>query len=151
MKKAEREIRDQVEIEQILSSSRIIHVAFHDDPFPYILPFNYGYKDGYIYIHSALEGKKTDLIRKNNRVGFQVDIETEIVPAEKACGWSTKYRSVVGTGFAELLTDPAEKKDSLDIIMVQHGEQDKNQYADNSLDKMLIIRIRMHQCKGKRA
>lgn len=149
--KKEHEITSKEEILEILHTALICRVAFHDDPFPYVLAFNFGFSNGCIYIHSAKEGKKTDLIRKDNRVGFEVDINTEIVKSGKPCGWTTRYRSVTGVGFADILEDSEDKKEGLDIIMRQHEGGSKYEYDLNSLDRMLIIRIRILDMKAKRS
>jgi nitroimidazol reductase NimA-like FMN-containing flavoprotein (pyridoxamine 5'-phosphate oxidase superfamily) len=93
-----------------------------DNDTPYILPFNYGYKDNGIYIHSAPEGGKIELLRKNNKVCFEIEQIAEIVKHDKPCKWETKYRSIVGYGEVEIITDYEQKKKGLDIIMSQYGE-----------------------------
>ncbi len=84
-----------------------------DGDLPYIVPFNFGYREGCIYIHSAPEGKKIDLIRKNNRVCFEAEETAEIVKKDRACKWSTRYRSVVGYGTMEILSDDRSKQDGI--------------------------------------
>ncbi|MCX8125597.1 MAG: pyridoxamine 5'-phosphate oxidase family protein [Dehalococcoidia bacterium] len=50
---------------------------------PYVVPVSYGYKDGRIYFHSALKGKKIDLMKSNSRVCFEID------EWEKDKGWAS--------------------------------------------------------------
>ena len=52
------EITDPNEREQILKSGQIITVAMSHGDQPYVLPFNYGFLNGLIYIHSARKGFK---------------------------------------------------------------------------------------------
>lgn len=151
MQKREKEITDRSEINKILKTGVICRVAFFDDPFPYLLSFNYGYHDNCIYIHSALKGKKIDLINKNPRIAFEVTTDVEIVEAAKACGWSTKYNSVCGTGIAELQTRQSAKKRGLDIIMEQHGSRTVGDYNLKSIAEMLIIKIEIEQVTGKKS
>ena len=68
MRKSNQEIRDEKVLEEILAGAEICRIAMTDGDRPYMLPFNYGYKDSCIYIHSAPEGKKIGLLRKNNQV-----------------------------------------------------------------------------------
>ena len=58
MRKANQEIKDSAIIEQILSGAVICRIAMADGDVPYLLPFNYGYRDRRIYIHSAPSGRK---------------------------------------------------------------------------------------------
>ena len=103
MRKANQEIMDERILEEILKGSEICRIAMVDSELPYILPFNYGYEDRCIYIHSAPDGKKIDLLRKNNRVCFEIEHTARIIKDEKACKWSTLYRSVVGYGEIEIV------------------------------------------------
>lgn len=74
MRKINQEITDQKIIEQILSSSKICRLAMIDGNSPYLLPFNYGYKEGAIDIHTAPEGKKLKIPKENNLVCFQIKL-----------------------------------------------------------------------------
>jgi nitroimidazol reductase NimA-like FMN-containing flavoprotein (pyridoxamine 5'-phosphate oxidase superfamily) len=151
MRKKEKEISEKNELVSILKKGTLIRLAFFDETFPYVIPFNYGFADGCIYIHSAGEGKKIDLIQKNNRVGFEITTDVEIVKASKACGWTTKYKSVCGAGYAELLTSDNEKENGLDIIMQQHGSPQTGGYDPRSLAKMIIIKIHIESMTGKKS
>ena len=72
MRKVNQEIKDERVLSEILSGGSICRVAMLDGDLPYIVPVNYGYSDGALYIHSAPEGKKIDLLGKDNRVCFEV-------------------------------------------------------------------------------
>ncbi len=76
MRKINQEIKDLQIIEDILSSSIICRIAMIDGERPYLLPFNYGYKDNCIYIHSALEGKKLDVLRLT--AGIRIYPDTQL-------------------------------------------------------------------------
>ncbi|MGW8317443.1 MAG: pyridoxamine 5'-phosphate oxidase family protein, partial [Bacteroidales bacterium] len=121
MRKANQEITDKGVLEEILSSEQICRVAMYDGKRPYLLPFNYGYKAGGLYIHSALEGKKIDILRKFPLISFEVEQGVRIIPGRKACNWSTLYRSVIGEGTVEIVTGLGGKREGLEVIMAQHG------------------------------
>ncbi len=87
MRKANQEITDAFVLEDILSKGQIIRVAMCDGGKPYLLPFNYGYRKGIIYIHSATEGRKIDVLRKNPGVSFEVEERVRIIPGKKPCNW----------------------------------------------------------------
>ena len=127
MRRKEREIKDAVVIHQLLSQASICRLAIHDEPFPYIVPMNYGYADGAIFFHCATEGRKLDLLRKNNKVGFEIECDSEVVKGAVSCQWTTRYRSVIGTGEIEFIDDVKGKTLGLDAIMKQHGKAD-NEY-----------------------
>ena len=107
MRKTNQEIRDRQVLQEILQGAVICRIAMMDGDRPYILPVNYGYSDGCLFIHSAPEGKKIDLLRKNRQVCFEVEDRPEVIKGERACDWTTRYRSVVGYGEVEILSAPA--------------------------------------------
>jgi len=103
MKRKDKEITDRMEIESILSQARICRIGFSQNTKPYIVPMNFGYKDGYLFFHCAQEGMKIDIIKQNNNVCFEVDINHEITDTGIPCDWSTRYSSVIGFGKALLV------------------------------------------------
>ncbi len=122
-----------------------------DGNLPYIVPFNYGYRNGCIYIHSAPEGKKIDLIANNSQVAFEVEDVMEIVKGEKACGWTTRYRSVVGNGVMEILSDEQSKQEGLEILMAQHGAPELTEFNVKNLDRMVILKLTISAMSGKQS
>jgi len=110
MRKKEKEITEASAIEAIIKKSLVCRLALSDDNFPYIVPLCFGYRDRMLYFHGSLKGKKVDIIKKNQNICFEFDINTEIVKAEDACHWSMKYRSVIGFGKAVLLEDIEENE-----------------------------------------
>ena len=59
------------------------------------------------YCHSAKEGKKLDVIRKNASVAFEMDCQNALQHGETACTHSYYYASVLGEGKAEILEGDA--------------------------------------------
>ena len=57
----------------------------------------------------AGEGKKIDLLRQYPQVCFEVEAGVKIVPGEEACNWGVTYRSIIGYGRSEYVTDAGEK------------------------------------------
>jgi len=148
MRRNDREITDPESLDKILKESSICRVALFDDEFPYVVPMNYGYKDQTIYFHCATEGRKLDLIRKNNKVGFEVEHSSRVVAHEIACGWTTKYCSVIGTGTMEILDQFEDKVQGLNAIMEQHGRFD-NAYDENLLKRVMVLKLSINSLTGK--
>jgi nitroimidazol reductase NimA-like FMN-containing flavoprotein (pyridoxamine 5'-phosphate oxidase superfamily) len=70
---------------------------------------NFVYHQGKIYFHCAFEGRKMDNIKANPRVCFEVHELIKIVQGQRACDFSTRYRSVLAFGRARSLPDGGEK------------------------------------------
>lgn len=148
MRRKEKEIQDSKVIDEILTHSVICRVAMFDEKYPYMLPFNYGYDNNALYIHSATTGKKLDLIEKNNHVCFEIELNHEIIKYDQSCKWTTKYRSIVGFGRIEVIKDFEDKVKGLDIIMQHHGKKD-NAYIHKAVDKMVIMKLTVDSLTGK--
>lgn len=151
MRKQNQEIKDKKTIDEILRSAHICRLAMSDGDIPYLLPFNYGYKDNHIFIHSAPEGKKIDLLKQNNKVCFEIEQAAELVKGDKACKWTTRYRSVIGYGEVDIITDEAQKKQGLDIIMTQHGGSAQTDYEKRLFDRMVILKMEIISMTGKQS
>ncbi len=148
MRKKEREIKDRKDIDDIIRRCRVCRLAMCDNDQPYIVPLNFGYDGCCLYFHAAPEGRKIDLIRRNNRVGFEFDILHDIVTAQQACDWGARYESVIGSGTAEIVDDLETRKTALVCIMRQYGS-DANDFPEDRMKKTLIIRVRIMTISGK--
>jgi nitroimidazol reductase NimA-like FMN-containing flavoprotein (pyridoxamine 5'-phosphate oxidase superfamily) len=151
MRKARQEIKDKHTLEEILSGAILCRVAMIDGDLPYIIPFNYGYSNGALYIHSAPEGKKIDLLRKDSRVCFEVEDSMEITKGDQACDWSTRYRSVVGYGNVEILSDEASKQQGLEVIMAQHEAPELVEFNPKNTNRMVILKLTITSMTGKQS
>ncbi|MFO7575748.1 MAG: pyridoxamine 5'-phosphate oxidase family protein [Bacteroidales bacterium] len=141
MRRKEKQITDREVIERVFSNSMICIIAINDSGFPHIVPMNYGYSANCLYFHSAPEGRKIDLLQRDGRVSFMIEDSHKIVPANIACGWTTEYRSLMGTGIVEIITDEAGKKEGLDIIMTHHGAKGEIVYRENQISRMVILKL----------
>jgi nitroimidazol reductase NimA-like FMN-containing flavoprotein (pyridoxamine 5'-phosphate oxidase superfamily) len=152
MRRKEKEITDIKAIEKILNQGILCSIAFSDGTDPYLITVNYGYRDGCIYFHSANEGKKMDLIRKNPKVCFQVVVDDELIKGERACSdFTMKYRSVVGYGKISLLQTEEDKADGLSVLMHQHTGQANYEFGKNSLRETAVLKINIERMSGKRS
>ena len=153
MRRSDKEIKDKNCIKWILETAKVCRIALCDNETPYIVPMNFGFKENNLYLHSAREGLKIDMIRKNNRICFEADIETEIVTADNACSWGMKYYSIIGFGNAHFIKDTCEKEDALNIIMQKYSHKsDKSfEYLKPALDKTTVIKVEIESLTGKKS
>lgn len=150
MRRKDREIKDKKEIEAILKDCKVLRLAMVDEDKPYLVPMNFGYQEGAIYLHSAPEGRKIDLIRKNPHICFEVDETIRFKKASLACNWGLEYKSVIGTGKAVFISEGPEKRQALDIIMAQYSNRQFD-YSEEMIEKTLVIKIQIETMTGKGA
>lgn len=151
MRRKDKEIKDKALIESIIKKAFVCRIALCEDGKPYIVPVNFGYKDGCIYIHSAREGRKIDVINKNNNICFEIGTDIELIESEVPCDWSVKYYSAVGFGKAQLVYDINDKKKALDIIMEKYSNKGSFEYNENMINNVVIIKIEMDSITGKKS
>ena len=150
MRRNEREIKDRQEIEAIIQRAEVCRVGFSENNTPYIVPMNFGYKDNCLYFHCAAEGRKLDIIRRNNTVCFEIDIDYELVKSpDKICSWGAKYRSVMGSGKAFIIGDTKEKSDALNIITRHYGAG-THDFSGEETEKINIIKVLIENMTGKK-
>ncbi|WP_461208272.1 pyridoxamine 5'-phosphate oxidase family protein [Desulfocurvus sp. DL9XJH121] len=148
MRHEKREIKDKARVEALLTSCLTMQLGLWDGERPYVATVNFGYRDGAVYFHGAAKGRKMDCIRANGLVSFATVVDSELIRAEKGCGFTTHYTSVTGFGRAEVLTDPQDKARALDVIMAQHGGP-VDSYDPKVLEYTAVVRVALEQLTGK--
>jgi nitroimidazol reductase NimA-like FMN-containing flavoprotein (pyridoxamine 5'-phosphate oxidase superfamily) len=98
------------EMLELLDAERVGRLGLNDEPQPYVVPTDFAYKDGSIYIHSPVGGKKSVLARKDPHVCFEVDRYNEDV---------TEYKSVIIRGDIKEIFDDGEKRDAMRILALK--------------------------------
>ena len=102
MRKKDREITDLNEILAVMDKCSVCRVALFDAEYPYIVPLNFGFQaDGgriALYFHCAGAGKKLDLLRRCNKVGFELDIPQRLIVGERPAIQQCCSRASAGTG-----------------------------------------------------
>lgn len=149
MRRKENEITDPVIIEEILSGAEVCRIAMIDNGRPYIVPLNYGYSKNAIYFHSSPLGRKIEILKADNRVCFEIELSSRIIRGERPCDWGTKYRSVIGYGTIEFITDSDGKREGLDFIMSHYGKTGNNEYSEKELENVLILKLQIEEISGK--
>ena len=151
MRRKEKQITSREEIEAIIGRADVCRLAMVDGNEPYIVPMNFGYADNSLFFHSAREGRKIDILRSNNRVCFEFDIDRQVTSGgAKACKWGFQYQSVIGTGQAYFIDEPEAKKTALEIIMRQYTDQ-AFEFDDRVVSKTLVFGIAIETLTGKRS
>jgi len=152
MRRKEKEITNIREIEAIIHKAEVCRLGLAVDNTPYIVPVFFGYENNCLYIHCAREGRKMDMIRQNNNVCFEMEVDTEITNRDKpACQWSSTYRSVIGWGSAFILENDEEKKQALDVIMRHYSHRTSFEYKKKPVEEVAVIKIVVAHLGGKQS
>lgn len=150
MRRSEKEITDESALKAVIQQSLVCRLGLSDGYQPYVVPLNFGYEDGFLYFHAALEGRKIEMIRRNNCVCFEFDINAEIVESQEVCDWGMRYRSVIGFGKADILDDLEEKGRALEIIMRQYSDRSFI-FPEESVARTAVIKVAIESMAGKQS
>ena len=153
MRRKDRQIKDIRDLELIISQSDVCRIAFADNNLPYIVTMNFGYSGGdnpAFYFHCAGEGKKLEMMRKNNFVCFELDTDHEIYEGENGCDWGMKYSSIVGYGKISVLEEQESRIHGLDCIMSHYSHRKEFTYDERVLGNTTILRLDIEKMTGKR-
>lgn len=153
MRRNEREVSGIGEIEEIIKKSDVCRIALANDNIPYIVTMNFGYTANprpRLYFHCANEGKKLEMIRKNNFICFAMDTDHEIYKGIKGCDWGMKYSSIVGNGNISIVSGKEEKIAGLNCIMNHYGPETEHTYDETVLGRTLILRLDIKEMSGKK-
>jgi len=152
------EIKSKEKIIEFLSSQQTGRVASIDENgFPQIIPMNFVFINDVIYMHSHVRGEKLDNIRRNQKVGFEVDKNLEFLPsyftdptyAEFA---DTLYISVVIKGNASIVSDKDEKTIALNGLMEKYQPEGGYEPIKPDMDILKgveVIKIIPESLRGK--
>lgn len=120
---------------------------------PYIIPMNYGYEMSddslVLYFHCAYEGKKLDILRKNNTICFSIFHEGEPSYYETPCNFGYFYSSVIGNGKAEIVETSTEKERALHII-VEHQTGKSYTFTKEQAATVCVFKVVATDFTGKR-
>lgn len=144
------EIKSKEKIKEFLNQEHVGRIASIDkNGFPQIIPMNFVFLNDAIYMHSHTKGEKLDNIKKNQKVGFEVDRELEFLPSyfedpNDASLADTLYISVVIKGTGKIVEDKKEKTLALNGLLKKYqpeGFYEPIKPQMQVLDEVAIIKV----------
>ena len=153
MRRADREISDINQIEEIIHKADVCRIALANDNYPYIVTLNFGYinePEMRFYFHCAREGKKLEMIARNNHVCFEMDTDHLIYNGKKGCDWGMHFSSVVGYGNITIVTEISEKTSGMNCIMKHYGGEGEYLYDEKVFENTTIMRLNILEITGKK-
>jgi uncharacterized protein len=150
MRRSEKEITDRAEIDAIIRRCRVCRLGLSDQGQPYVVPLCFGYDGQALYFHCAKEGRKLDILRRNNRVCFEFDVLEGMVEADQGCQWSIRYESVIGFGTASLVEEPTQRQEALALLMAQYSDR-AFAFPEIAVNRTVIVRIDIENVTGKQS
>lgn len=153
MRRKDREVIDIGEIKKIINQCYCCRLGIHDDEKVYIVPLNFGWTEDHgqfiFYFHSAHQGRKIDLLKKNSYIGFELDTSYQLKQAYQPCQYSSYYQSVIGEGNIQFIDNINEKRKAFRYIMEHYTAQKDWEYNDQMLESvcMFLLVVKKMSCK----
>lgn len=155
MRRSERKISNFKEIIDVVNRCEILRLGMVDrEGKAYIVPLSFGFevvKNNIIfYFHSAKEGRKMEILRRNPLVCFEMEAQTGFISNKLACRWSARFETVMGEGRVHFITDVSEKEQAFRTIMKCNGYEGEPTFNPEILARTEVCRIEVCEFSGKR-
>lgn len=151
MRRSDREIKEIESIIAVMEKCEVCRLALNDSGYPYILPLNFGMETTedkiILYFHGAAEGKKYDLIAKDNRVSFEMDCSHKLVTDEAKGSCTMEYESVIGRGRIEII--PEDKKYQALCLLMKHYHKEEFRFNESVIPQTTVFQLIVEHVTGK--
>lgn len=151
MRRSDREIVNFEDIVKVMEKCDVCRLALNDEVYPYILPLNFGMQvienKITLYFHGATEGKKYDLIKKNNKASFEMDCSHRLVSSIETGDCTMEYESVIGNGVVEMVENK-DKYNALDILM-RHYHREGFPINEKMIAMTNVFKLTVENVTGK--
>ena len=152
MRRADREITNFDELIAVMRGCDVCRLALHDEPYPYILPLNFGLEaDGgtvRLYFHGADTGTKYDLIARNPNASFEMDRGHGLILDDEHGNCTMTYESVIGQGRITVVPDSG-KEHALRVLMAQYRAPDFP-FSTAVIPRTTVLCLTVEHMTGKR-
>jgi len=153
MRRADREVNDFNEILGIMRGCDSLFLSLMDGEYPYVIPMNFGFEEENgkvrIYLHGAKDGKKLELIAKDDHVAFAMSRAHNLIPGNVPCATSFQYESVCGRGKISMVQGE-EACHALSVIVAQYDHEQVHTFDERHVKAVSVMRIDVEQLTGKR-
>ncbi len=144
------QIKSYNKVKEFLHQEHVGRISTIDvNGYPQIITMNFVFLNDAVYMHSHPRGEKIENLKRNGKVGFEVDRELEFLPSyfedpKNASLADTLYISIVMKGTASLVTEKEEKTLALNGLMKKYqpeGGYDPIQSDMKVLDAVAVFKI----------
>lgn len=124
-------------------------LSMEDDGCPYCVPITIVREDHTIYFHTAKQGRKIRILRKNPKVCLACVGDTKRASHE----FTTEYESAIIQGIAEEVTEDVEKIHALRLLCERHTPTNMDAFDGaiaGSLSRTGVWKIQIQELSAKR-
>ncbi len=144
-------LEEKERIEQVIRSCSICFVGMADsEGNPYVLPMNFGYEEGVIWLHSAQEGHSISILEKNPRVciTFCTNPELKWQDEQVACSYRMLADSILCRGRVQFEEVDEVKVKALHSIMRQYSDREFS-YSAPAVRNVKIWKVEVEELSAR--
>lgn len=154
MHRHDRELKEWADILEVMRRATVCRLALNDeDGFPYILPLNFGMEERagklWLFFHSALEGRKLELMARDNRAAFEMDGKHQLQYFAEQGYCTYAYESVIGKGRLFMVPDE-EKQEALACLMDHYHPGEHAYFNPAAIPRTAVYGLEVESITGKR-
>jgi nitroimidazol reductase NimA-like FMN-containing flavoprotein (pyridoxamine 5'-phosphate oxidase superfamily) len=154
MRRKEREITEINDKIAVIDKCKVCRLGLSENNLPYVIPLNFGYtyenEKLTLYFHAALEGRKIDIIKKNNNACFEIDCNTKLIEGNIPCDYGYEFKSIVGFGKIMFLEADNEKSNGLKYLMKHQTEKEMEcHFSEDDLKSVCVFKMDVNEFTGK--
>ena len=149
VRRKDREITKSDEMKHVLKETKYVTIALCIEGEPYLVALSHGYDQtrNCLYFHCAPEGKKLIYAKANPKVWGQAVMDFGVT---QECDYA--YSSVHFSGKLSLITDLNEKKQAMEVLILQVSLDPEAKLAKlkpEKLESVTMGRIDINYISGK--
>lgn len=147
LRRLNKKMSEKNAIEVLIKGDHGVLSVVGDNGYPYGVPLNYYYENGFIYVHCSKTGHKIDAIKNNDKVSFVVVDRCKVIPEEL----NTDFSSVSIFGRASIIQGE-RIMDSLKKLGMKYSSQYESivdKVITNDLKNTAMIMIKIEHMMGK--
>ncbi len=155
LRRKDREITDNEKIKKIISECDCCRLGLNDNGKVYIVPLNFGFTEENgkytFYFHGAKTGRKYDILKVNNYVGFELDTNHKIYfkNEDVACTYTSAFQSVIGNGRVTFIEDYEEKLKGLLELMKHNTEKSEWKFDERMINSVCVFKLEVEELSCK--
>lgn len=153
MRRKDKLVTDNKQLHEVIHKAEVGRLAMADGNEPYVIPLSFGFDGTHLYFHAAREGRKVDILKRNNLVCVEFEENVKLLKSvNKVCDWSVQYFSVLCHGKAELIEDLEEKRYGLNQVVKQYSPDFSfHPFTERELSSVLVYKILIDRMVGKKS
>lgn len=150
MRRKEKCVTDSKILHSVIQKAQVCRLGLVDGLTPYIIPLSFGFDGTHLYFHSAKEGRKIDILDKNNRACVEFEQDVALIRGTNACDYGFRYLTVICHGTADVVRNAEEKCYGLNQIMKHYEpEWSFRQFTKQELSTIRVFKIIIEEMIGK--